>query len=208
LLTIVTISLIWHYKKDKLIILCMGDSLTANGYPYWLQKKVRENNIKATVINRGINGHTSGEYLHYLKRSNSLKEIDPDIVLLQLGTNDIRIDADHTPTDHFIKNMNQIIMEISLYHHSKGKKLKILISTITPINDIRHISTFNHESIRRVKDEINPAIEEIAKRWRLILVDNYRLFLDHMDLVPDVHLSEEGYMRMAENWFKYLKMAI
>jgi len=193
-------------KCDHLVILCTGDSLTAGSYPEWLQSKCDENKWDIIVINKGVKGHTSREYLMYMERQNILKAFDPDIILLQLGTNDVRIDADNTPTNKFVKNMNLIIQKMIVYQNSKGRKPKILISSIPPIKTT--CSTFSQDSIRRVKGEINPAIKRLAEKWNLFFVDNYKLFVDNAELLPDIHPNEKGYKAMAENWYKALVSVI
>lgn len=190
-------------KWDGLVILCAGDSLTAESYPNWLQKMFFEDELNVVVTNRGVKGNTSGEYSIYIKRHKILQETNPDIILLQLGTNDVRTDADHTPTNQFIKNMNQIIKQMKLYQNTRGKKPIILIATVPPIFKTI-FPNFNKESMRRIKEEINPAIEKLAKKWNLILVDNYKLFLNRPDLIPDIHPIAAGYKAMAKNWYKSL----
>jgi lysophospholipase L1-like esterase len=189
-------------SHNQLVILCAGDSLTAGSYPDWLQRKCDEEKRNVIVINKGVKGHTSKEYLLYMEQQNILEACDPDIILLQLGTNDVRIDADNTPTDKFVENMNEIIQKMSLYKNSKGSNPKILISTILPIKTV--YSTFNQESNKRVVEEINPAIKRLADKWNLLFVDNYQLFVDNKELLPDIHPNEHGYRVMAENWYKTL----
>jgi len=193
-------------KHAQLVILCVGDSLTASSYPEWLQSKCDKSKKDIIVINKGVKGHTSKEYLMYIERQNILKACDPDIILLQLGTNDVRIDADNTPTNKFVENMNLIIQKMIVYQNSKGRKPKILISSIPPIKTT--CSTFSQDSIRRVKGEINPAIERLAEKWNLFFVDNYTLFVDNAELLPDIHPNEKGYEAMAENWYKALVSVI
>jgi len=190
-------------KKRAYVVVCAGDSFTASGYPEKLQKEFNGTGMTAIVINRGINGHTSGEYLNFMKRNDIFKLDNPDAVLLMLGTNDVRVDRDFTKTDDFIKNMEEIISLIKRYPNNKGKTPDILISTILPIPD-NPPSTFNQQSIQRVKNEINPAIETIAEKHALILVDNYRLFSEHMNLLSNIHPTQEGYELMAENWYRHL----
>ena len=55
-----------------------------------------------------------------------------------------------------------------------------------------------------MKEEINPTIEKLAMEWNLHLVNNYQLFLDRNELLPDIHPTEEGYKIMSDNWFKHL----
>ncbi len=189
----------WGFRSGQ-VILCLGDSLTASGYPDHLQTVLKGKGIRARVLNKGINGHTSGEYLHFLKRSDFLKDVTPDAVLLMLGTNDVRIDADRTPAKRFIENMEQIVVEIQAQAFADRPHFRFMIATIPPINGDALLPTFNKDSIRRVKEEINPAIKTIAKKYALTLVDNHGLFYGRMELIPDVHPTEEGYRIMAENW--------
>lgn len=210
LLCLPGILLIWNlfYAQRDLLILCLGDSLTADGYPKQLKQLISKSPIKAKVINKGIRGHTSGEYLHFLKRSKMLEEIEPDIILLQLGTNDVRVDADHTPVSRFIQNMEGILKEIHSRPFAKKKTFRLLIATIPPLNDIAKLSTFDQDSLRRVQEEINPAIKKIAEKWKLILVDNYALFLNKKEWIPDVHPTVKGYGLMAENWLNAIETAL
>jgi len=66
------------------------------------------------------------------------------------------------------------------------------------------VSNFNQKSVQRVTEEINPAIEKLAAKWNLQLVNNYQLFQDRNELLPGIHPTEKGYKVMSENWFKHL----
>jgi lysophospholipase L1-like esterase len=193
-------------NHHQLVILCAGDSLTAGSYPEWLQSKCDEEKRDIIVINKGVKGHTSREYLIYMEQQKILKACDPDIILLQLGTNDVRIDADNTPTSQFIEHMNLIIKKMIVYQNSKGKTPAILISSIPPITTTS--PTFNKDSVRRVEHEINPVIKRLAEKWNLLFVDNYQLFIENPELLPDIHPNEKGYKAMAENWYKALVSVI
>jgi len=115
------------------IILCAGDSITAASYPRYLQEKLHPLGKHITVLNKGVNGHTSGEYLQYMKSVSLLEQTDPDIVLLQLGTNDVRIDEDKTSIADFKANMVEIITLIKSYTNSRGKKLELVLATFPPV---------------------------------------------------------------------------
>jgi TolB protein len=197
------LSWIWKGRVKPLVVLCAGDSFTASGYPDTLRNLFEKKKIKARVVNKGVNGHTSGEYLHFMKQNDILNKENPDVVLLMLGTNDIRVDRDHTRTDQFIKNMNEILFLIKAYSDRNGKKPKIFLSNIPPIPE-NPPSTFSSESIIRVTGEINPAIESIAREQEITLVDNYQLFIDRKDLLHDIHPTQKGYELMAENWYRHV----
>ena len=187
-------------RSGGIVVLCAGDSITAANYPGYLQKKCHSLGKNITVINKGVNGHTSGEYLHYMKSVSLLEETDPDIVLLQLGTNDVRVDGDKTNTVAFEANMSEIITLIESYTNSGGRKPKLVLGTVPSVKRTRF--SFNYGSERRVVEEINSAIVEMAKRHGVSLVDNYQLFIEYPEHLPGVHPDEKGYRLLAKNWLK------
>ena len=184
------------------IILCAGDSITAASYPGYLRDKFHRSGKHVTVLNKGVNGHTSGEYLRYMKSVSLLEKTDPDFVLVQLGTNDVRIDGDKTGIADFEANMSEIITLIESYTNSRGKKLELVLGTVPPVKATSY--PFNADSVRRVEEEINPAILGMARRHGVAFVDNYQLLLEHPEHLPGIHPDEEGYRLLAENWFRAL----
>jgi len=188
-----------------IIVLCAGDSITAAAYPHFLQQMLNKTGVRAKVLNYGRSGNTSGEYLRFLESDKDrLKAERPDFILLQLGTNDVRTDADHTPTDIFVGNMKRIITIFRGFQDRTGKTPRILLATIPPVPEGTPLP-FTPESSRRVESEINPAVREIAEAERLSLVDNHKVFANRPELLPGVHPSREGYRLLAENWLTALK---
>jgi len=187
------------------IILCAGDSITEAGYPRYLQKIFKNEGIKVKILNQGKSGHNSREYLTFLeKNQDALSVSTPDFVLLQLGTNDVRIDHDQTSANDFYNNMKQIISLLRRLKTRAGKKTLILLASIPPIPENIPFP-FAPESGKRVEEEINPLIQKIALEEKIPLVDNHSLFLQSPHLLPDIHPSQEGYRSLAQNWFKALK---
>ncbi len=189
-------------EGGPLIVACAGDSITADSYPQRLEKKFKEASASVRVINAGIPGFTSREYLRYLKSENLLVKTNPHLFLLQLGTNDVRSGRNHVPTDEFVQNMKAII-ELAISHENPdGSHPQVLLSTVPPI--VVASRTFTEDSPRRVREEINPAIKRLAEEFTIPLVDTYQLFLDHPELLPEIHPSQQGYQAMADNWFELL----
>jgi len=188
-----------------IIILCAGDSITEADYPRFLQRILNEEGIKAKVLNYGRSGNTSGEYLRFLKKNKStLAEEHPDFVLLQLGTNDVRLDHDSTPSDQFGLNMKKIIKIFRTFQNRSGEATRILLSLIPPIPRGSPFP-FTDESSARVRDEINPLIQKICSEEKIPLVDNYSFFLKSPHLLPEVHPNKEGCRSLAQNWYNSLK---
>lgn len=187
----------------KIIVLCAGDSITAASYPDYLQQKFNNLRDDVLIINKGIPGNTSGEYLRFLKSSKILDETNPDFVLLQLGTNDVRIDSDHTSVSDFYKNMQEIINIMQSHRNPRGNHSFVLLATIPPVV-VNVPFRFNDDSKRRVVEEINPAIISLAKEKGIPVLNNYKLFRDNPAWLPEIHPNDEGYRAMADNWFNFL----
>jgi len=187
------------------IIFCAGDSITEAGYPPFLKRILNKDGIRTKVLNFGRSGFTSGEYLRFLERNKkTLVAEEPDFVLLQLGTNDVREDGDSTSSEDFESNMGKIIDIFREFRNRRGEKTVILLATIPPI-PIKTSFPFSSHSRERVKTEINPLIEKISEEKQILMVDNYSLFLKFPHLIFEVHPTQEGYRALAENWYQSLK---
>jgi len=190
--------------SNGVIVICAGDSITAEAYPHFLQRLFNAAGIRARVLNFGRNGNTSGEYLGFLERNKERLNLErPDFVLLQLGTNDVRVDADSTETPVFADNMIRIIEIFRTFRSRSGKAPRLLLGTVPPAPP--GPLPFSPESARRVSEEINPALRAISDKERILLVDHYALFFQESDLLSGVHPTREGYKRLADNWFLAIK---
>jgi len=190
------------------IILCAGDSITAAEYPRYLQRSLRGDGLRVQVLNYGRDGNTSGEYLEFLKENAAeMAGKQPNFVLLQLGTNDVREDSDKTSVDQFEANMTAITHIFSQFKTRAGKPTKVVLATIPPIPEGVSFP-FSRSSRQRVDTEINPRIFKLAKDNGLALVDNHYLFSRQPDLLPGIHPSKEGYKELAKNWYRAIKPMI
>lgn len=194
-----------HPSPSTVIVLCAGDSLTEMGYPAFLRTILRENGVKARVLNYGRSGNTSGEYLRFLlQKRDVLAGERPDFILLQLGTNDVREDGDRTTAQDFYTNMNRIAEILRGFKTRYGNEPLLLLATIPPVPENVPFP-FSRESGRRVRAEVNPLLEKISAEKNFPLVDNHSFFVVSPNLLADVHPTEAGYRLMAQNWFKALR---
>ena len=178
LISFLLLFLFLHPRNRTLIILSLGDSLTSSSYGSYLPSLGRaldKAEISHKIVDVGRPGHTSGEYLSFLRNSPSLFTPSPDIVLLMLGTNDVRSDGDKTDREGFRRHMNGII--------------DLVLAQGSP--------DFDGDSPRRLREEIVPELESLAKTRHLKIVDLRPLFLEHPRLLPGVHPSSEGYRAMG-----------
>ncbi|MDD8012742.1 MAG: SGNH/GDSL hydrolase family protein [Acidobacteriota bacterium] len=185
------------------VILCAGDSITASSYPKHLKKLLVRDGLAVQVINAGVKGDSTAEYIRFLEKSRIIERCDPSWVLLQLGTNDLRIDSHATTTAQFRANLEAILDRIARHRNKDGSTPRIILATIPPIPvEVRW--HFDAGSRARVEAEINPAIRAIASQRGLILADHHALFAARPDLLPDVHPSEDGYLALAASWHRIL----
>lgn len=188
-------------------VLCMGDSLTESSYGQYtrhLGRLFKAENLKVNVYSAARPGNTSGEYLDYLSKSKILKKINPHILVLMLGTNDVRIDGDSTPVDRFEKNMREIIGILHRFKARGGSSLRIFIMTIPPIFNC-DLSTFSEVSRRRIAEESVPTISKLAREEDIHLIDLFEFFKKRPELLPGVHPGEKGYRAMAEFIFTQIR---
>jgi lysophospholipase L1-like esterase len=185
------------------VILCAGDSITADDYPRLLKEMLERDGLRVQVINAGIKGDNTAEYLGFLERSRIVERSEPRWVLLQLGTNDVRSDSHDTPLPQFRRNLEAILDRIGRQRNRDGSTPRVLLATIPPIPvEVRW--HFNAASRARVEAEINPAIRAVARERGLLLADHHALFAARPELLPDVHPSPEGYRELAAAWHRIL----
>jgi len=171
-------------------VACIGDSLTFwTQYPNDLWMLLGSN---YSVVNFGVGGATvtvnSGK--PYINESvfQDAKDFKPDIVIMMLGTNDAN-PALKPNTSSFVKNYAQLIDEFQQLE----SKPKVWIVKPPPVfNNGTGLSTENFDTY------IIPAIEQVASKTNLPLVDVYTPLLDHSEYFKDgVHLNNEGSLVVA-----------
>jgi lysophospholipase L1-like esterase len=187
------------------VILCAGDSITEQGYPRYLRAALRADDVRARVLNYGRSGNTSAEYLAFLKQSGDrLRAERPDIVLLELGTNDVREDGDRVTAADFERNIREIVGVFKSFQAGDEGPPAIYLAAIPPVPEGTAFP-FGPESAARVSAEINPAIRAVCADLGLDFVDNHSLFAASPDLLPGVHPSPDGYKAMAANWYAAIR---
>jgi Tol biopolymer transport system component/lysophospholipase L1-like esterase len=187
-------------------LLCMGDSITAEGYPEILMRLLQQKGFKNLCVkNLGRRGDTSGEYLTYLSTHPEVLKGRIDMVLLQLGTNDVRIDHDHTTTQTFEKNMRKIVETIRKSHPDT----RIFMATIPPVLK-ETPGYFDTTSRHRIASEINPFIVRLARKMACTRIDVYDAFKEHSEWFSEdgIHPNKTGIKKLAEVYFKAIQPAL
>lgn len=104
-----------HLAQDpNLHILALGDSLTAGyglrrdeSFPAQLQRLLRGAGTRATLINGGVSGNTTGQALARLPRLLSAQSAQLNLALVALGANDM---IRGVPADTMRSNLDAILI--------------------------------------------------------------------------------------------------
>jgi acyl-CoA thioesterase I len=174
-------------------ILALGDSLTAgfglppeHALPVRLQEKLKQDGIDADVINAGVSGDTSAGGLARLGWALADK---PDIVIVELGANDVLRGIDPRTT---YDNLDKILAQVK----AAGAKA-LLVGMLAPAN-------WGPE-YQRDFDAIYPAL---AKKYGVPL-DPFVLdgVFSHQELLqPDgLHPTLQGVDVMASRLAPYIQ---
>lgn len=196
-----------NVAKEPLIVACVGDSITAGGYPKDLQAALGED---WKVLNFGVNSRTAlfdgteingkGElgYVKTLVYENSLKS-KANAVIVLIGTNDSKTKNIVGKEDIFKRDYAALIDK---YLAMESKP--VVIVALSP-----HAKssgwTISDERIRTI---INPAQRAVAEERGLTVVDTYTLFKDNADTIflgDGIHPNEVGRKLLAETFSAKLK---
>jgi lysophospholipase L1-like esterase len=174
-------------------VACIGDSITfgagikdrkQNNYPVQLQKILGDT---YTVHNFGVNAATllkNGNKPYWkLNQFKAAQELQPDIVVIKLGTNDTKPDN----WKHKDEYQPDYLEMIAIFQKLESKP-KVYICTPAPVVGERW-----GISDKTVREEVIPLIHKIAERAEVSIIDLYSPLKDKPELMPDqVHPNAEG----------------
>ena len=174
-------------EKKELLIAAFGDSLTAgygvdlqDSYPSLLEKKLEEQNISASVINMGVSGETTSGAL---ERVQFILDQRPDIILLELGANDM---LRSLPPSQINKNLESIIQSLT----QQPQKIILLGMKSSGANGLSY------------SQEFNAIYPNLAKKYSHPLVP---FFLNDVVLIAElntkdgIHPNRLGYEKIINN---------
>jgi lysophospholipase L1-like esterase len=161
-------------------IVAFGDSLTygygaipEQSYPAKLEKI-----INRKVINSGVNGNTTKDGLD---RVESIIEMNPSLVILGLGGNDMLQKKSTTET---IKNLKEIIEKL------KQKNINVVLLAVPKPSVFGLVSGLSDADF----------YEKIAKEEKIELISSYSKHLSKEENKSDpIHLNAIGYNLVAED---------
>ena len=177
-------------------IVALGDSLTAGygvkeneSYPVRIEKKLREAGLNLRVINAGISGETSGETL---SRIDAVLDLEPDIVILEIGVNDGFRGIDPQVTQKNIEGTVRIL---------KAHKVTVILAGM-------RMFTNQESEFDKAFAAIYPAV---AEEHGLILIPFFLAGVagePSLTKADGVHPAAKGYRVVAETVYPYLIQAL
>ena len=184
-------------KDGQVRVACVGDSLTYGlGVEHWTK-----NNYPARlggmfgggycVNNFGYSGRTASPegdrpYIAEKLYKDSLS-FAPEIVVIMLGSNDSK-DGNWKGKDKYIEDYVNIINS----YLALDSVREVYIMTPSPVWTVKGKEPYGI-SPEVISDQIVPAVEEIAERLNLKLIDLYGIFEDKPHLFKDgAHPNAEG----------------
>lgn len=170
-------------------IVCFGDSITKRSYPEIIARLTNSEVIKSAVA-----GHSTGQAMSRLKPQ--VLDLDPDIVVVFLGTNDIRVDSArvHVPRDKYRENLTKIVTSC------QAGGAKVVVCTLPPIApkpffERHEKATYDeHGGLDALMADYRAIAMEVAKDNGASVVDLNRLLLDEPRWISSdgVHQSDFG----------------
>jgi lysophospholipase L1-like esterase len=188
---------------ERLVLVALGDSLTAGfrssgssvPYTYFLKLKIAEmlskagSRFKVKIYNRGVNGDTTLGMLNRFRRD--VVSLKPRCVIILGGSNDIGWGV---PVEEIYSNLKRMYV-------------KALEEHITPVA-CAVPSILGFDSLIPPRRKLNQMIKHYCTENGLPFVDLFtatadphtgRLLKQYSD--DGLHLTEEGYRRIAEEIF-------
>ncbi len=186
-----------NVKAQDENIVFFGDSIT-EGY------NVKEFYDEYRVVNSGISGNTTNDLIDRI--DSDLYDYNPSVVIIQIGTNDIRA---RIKDEEIINNLKTIIKGI----RKNRKNSSILVESIYPLNrdmDTEYWNGVNEEYNNKHIIKLNNDIRKLCKKEHIKYIDVYSYLLDDNKNLKEVyskeglHLTDLGYYKVTKIIKKYL----
>ena len=180
-------------SADERVIVAFGDSLTAGlgvpadqAYPAVLAAKLKAEGYPYRVVNAGVSGDTTAGGL---RRLDWALRLAPEIVIVELGTNDALRGQDLATVR---SNLDQIVGRFQ----AAGSRVLIAGMRLPPNYGLRYTTEFQR------------MYEDVAKQRRAPLMP---FFLDgvggnqRLNQADGIHPTAEGYRIIVDRLWPYLK---
>jgi lysophospholipase L1-like esterase len=190
--------------RPELILSCAGDSLM-RPQPVHLRILFEQAGGRPfRVEDWSQGGQSSQTYPSFLRaREEGWKNVRPDFLILQLGTNDAGpIAAGTYGRARFEENLKGILRSLKNLAGKPDSPPRLFIATVPLFLESPNSAAKN----RAITDVINPTIRAVAEETGVVLVDQYAVLENRPDLYDSdgAHPNGEGEKALARNWLRAL----
>lgn len=202
LLFIIFLEFLPAASGQKIVIACAGDSLM-RPVPLYLRRLLPLNHIAIKEWAQG--GLNSATYLSFFWAHPNWRREKVDIILFQLGTNDVPLFLrNEEDENHLLSNLRKIIKEFKKIKSNYFHRPQIIIATAPPFLGVEDEAKRN----RLLDEVVNPAIRKLAKEEKLLLIDHWSKFKSQPDLYDSdgVHPNREGEKLIARSWRRAIRI--
>jgi acyl-CoA thioesterase I len=193
------------FSQPQIKVACVGDSITegyglkcqsASGYPVVLNTLLGSND---SVLNFGRSATTlqkNGDFPYWIcKEFSDVFALQPDIIIIQLGTNDTK--ATNWHAEQFEKDYQALIDTFKTI----PTQPKIFVCLPVPV--FKSVWTINDSTMTA---GVIPIVTKLAAANHLPMIDLYHGMKNEAGNFPDgIHPNEQGVVTMATIIAKELK---
>ncbi len=189
-------------------IICIGDSITfgagvltsrkKNAWPYILDGLMGQ---KAEMLNYGISGatmSTGGDTPYKEDFYQAAEKMDPQTILLMLGTNDSK--RQNWNTELFAEDYENFLKRFM----KEGRQIILMCPPKAFPKKGKEVSVYgirDHE----IREGVIPVIKRLADQYSLRVIDLYGLSENHPEYFGDgVHPNKRGNRIIADHIFRFL----
>lgn len=183
-------------KPDEIIIVAVGDSLTAGygldeeeSYPAVLGRKLISEGYNCRVINSGVSSETSSGALSRIGWVLGLK---PDIVILETGANDGLRGID---PDMVEENIRQILFRLND------------VKVITVLVGMKMVRNLGPVYVKRFNEIYPKLAAEFDTVFMPFFLENVAMKRE-MTISDGLHPNARGYKIIVENMYPYILEAV
>ena len=185
-----------RFKNQKAHVIFFGDSITQ----FW---KVQDPSLfadESVHLNRGISGQTTSQMLVRFK--NDVLDLNPDVVHIMAGTNDIAGNTGPITLERIQKNIRSIVEQAEAHH------IKVIVGSVLPATRFDWSRTVLHPEVQI--QALNAWLKAYAVQFKATYVDYHSAMTDGVGGLPSslsgdgVHPNSAGYAVMKPLLLKAL----
>jgi len=188
-------------------VVCVGDSLTAAEgvrHDQGFTAKLDRRSDRVAFIQQGRSGWASTSYLRRMNEVLRALPSDADVIIIQLGANDLRIDGHSDKT--IVRTARNVGRIADIFKaHAPGARIVIMAPpTMIPDKLTRRLRDAGFcEHSPSFLGELSDAYRDLAARRNCGFIDLFDV-LDKGDTIDGAHPNDSGHTKIADKIWRSL----